>query len=190
MGLVILVVIVTAGILLCCFEYAYRASLDKRDWTIKLLKEQIKLAQDYDEARKTAATARTDASDRELNALALLAGPLTLYETFVHLTQKVSIGFQCDPVHERIEWEPSGRPSPEEIMQNAALLVLWHQGYVGGVLPAGYGGYAAVASNEAMAVKAVLDRLPQSVKAQVHGEQQLSLALPPAPFSSQPSTLN
>ncbi len=44
MGLVILLVIVTAGILLCGFEYAYGASLNKRDWTIKLLKEQIKLA--------------------------------------------------------------------------------------------------------------------------------------------------
>ncbi|MFQ5960292.1 MAG: hypothetical protein ACE5MG_02770 [Candidatus Methylomirabilales bacterium] len=189
MGLVILVVIVTAGILLCGFEYAYRASLDKRDWTIKLLTEQIRLAQGYDEARRTAATVRTDASDRELSALALLAGPLTLFETFIHLTHKVSVGFQWDPLKERIEWEPPGRPSPEEIMRNAALLVLWHRGYVGGVLPAGYGGYAAVASNEAMAVKAVLDRLPQS-KAQIHGEQQLSLALPPALLHSQASTLN
>jgi hypothetical protein len=193
MGVVILiagVAVVTGGILLCVFELAYRAALNKKSWTIALLREQIGLAQAYDEARKVVVTARSDASDRELNALALHAGPLALLETFVTLTHKLSVGFQWDPLTDRIEWEPPGRPSHEEIRRNAALLVLWHKGYVGGVLPAGYGGYAAVASNEAMTVKAVLDRLPQIVKVQVHGEQQLSLALPPAPLNSQPSTLN
>lgn len=90
----------------------------------------------------------------------------------------------------QLEGKGSVRPTHEEIRRNAALLVLWDREYIGGILPAGYGGYTAVASNEAMAVKAVLDRLPQSIKAQIHGEQQLSLALPPAPLTSQPSTLN
>jgi hypothetical protein len=188
--LIVGVAIVTGGILLCVFESTYRAALDKKTWTIELLREQIRLAQEYDEARKVVATARSDASDRELNALALHAGPLTLLETFVYLTHKLSVGFQWDPLTERFEWEPTERPSHEDIRRNAALLVLWHKGYVGGVLPAGYGGYAAVASNEAMAVKTVLDRLPQRVKTQMHGEQQLSLGLPLAPFNSQPSTLN
>jgi hypothetical protein len=184
------VVVVTAGILLCVFESGYRAALDTKTRTIELLTEQIRMAKEHEEACKVAAMVRRDASDLELNAVALLAGPPMLLETFVHLTHRVSIGFPWDPLKRPIQWKAPGRQTHEEVRRNAALLVLWDREYIGGVLPAGYGDYTAVASNGAMAVKAVLDRLPQSIKAQVHGEQQLSLALPPTPLNSQLSTLS
>ncbi len=174
----VIVVLVIAGILFFGFDVAYRATLDKNDWTIELLRAQIRMAKEHDEARKVAATMRRDASDLELNALALLAGPPMLLETFVRLTQRLSIGFQWDPLKKPIQWEAPGRPTDEEIGRNAALLVLWNRDYIGGVLPAGYGEYAAVASPESLAVKVVLDRLPHTLKAQAEEGQQLSLALP------------
>lgn len=179
MGVVVFIgIVVIAGIIFCRCEWAYRAALDEKDWTIEFLRVQIEMAKEHDEAREVAATMRSDVSGLELKALALLAGPPTLVKTFVHLTERVSIGCHLDLLKNPVQWEAPRRPTHDEIQRNAALIVLWDRGYIGGVLPAGYGSYAAVASNEAMAVKAVVDRLPRTFKTQLQVEQQLSLALP------------
>lgn len=168
------VLVAIVGILLVLFESAYRAESDKKDWTIALLREQIRISKEYDEALEVAARVPSDVSDLELKALALLAGPPRLLETFLYLTDHVSMGFQWDPLKEPIQWKEPGRPTHEEIKRNAALLVLWDRDYIGDVLPAGYGGYSIVATNEAMAVRAACDRLPETLKAKVREEQPRS----------------
>ncbi len=183
--------VVIGGILLIVFESAYRGALQKKEWTIALLREQIRMTKEHDEAREVAARIGNDPADLELNALALLAGPPGLFETFLHLTDHVSIGFQWDPLKEPIHWEGSGRPTHEEIKRNAALLVLRDGDYTGDVLPAGFGGYAVVASNKAMAVRAVCNRIPETLKAKVREEQPRSqmLTLPfPDPPAGPPAT--
>ena len=166
--------VVIVGAFLVFFESAYRTVSDKKDWTIALLREQIRIAKAHDEARKAAVLVRSDASDLELKALALATGPPRLLETFLYLTDHVSIGFQWDPSTEPIQWKASVRPTPEEIRRNAAILVLWDRYYISSVFPGGFGGYSILASNEAMAVRAIYNRLPEPLKAKVSGEQHRS----------------
>jgi len=157
-------VVVIAG-LVVFFESRYRAASDSKDWTIAVLREQIQMAKEYDDARKVAATAWSKASDLELNALAMRAGPLRLREMFLFLTDHVSIAFPWDPSMEPPQWKESRRPTPEEIQRNAAVLVLWDQEYISGVLPAGYDAYSLIASNGAMAIRTLYNRLLESLKA-------------------------
>lgn len=115
---------VIVGALSVFLESRYRAASDKKDWTIAVLREQIRMAKEHDAARKVAATEWSKASDLELNALALRAGPPRLLEMFLFLTDHVSIAFQWDPSRELPQWKERRRPTPEEIQRNAAILVL------------------------------------------------------------------
>ena len=159
------VLVVILGVLLVFFDSRYRTESDKKDWTIALLREQTKMAKEYDEARKGAARKRSNASDLELKALALLTGPPRLLEMFLYLTDHVSIAFEWDPSKEPPQWKAPGRPTHEEIRRNAAILVLWDREYISGVFPAGYDDYSMVASNGAMTIRAAYNRLPEPLKA-------------------------
>jgi hypothetical protein len=164
-GVVILgSLVVLVGGLVVFFESRYRAASDKKDWIIAVLRAQIQMANEYDDARKVAATAWSKASDLELNALALRAGPPRLREMFLYLTDHVSIAFPWDPSMEPPQWKESRRPTLEEIQRNAAVLVLWDREYISGILPAGYDGYSMIASNGAMAIRAVYNRLLESLR--------------------------
>jgi hypothetical protein len=163
--------LVLVAIVLSLFESRYRAIMEKKDRTSALLTEQIRMATEHDEAVKVAASVHGDAPEPQRQALALCAGSPRLLETFLRLTDRLGMGVQGDPLEEPIQWEGRGRPSYEDIETIAAVRVLQDIEYVGGVFPAGYGEYVIVATNEAMAVRAALDRLPESLKAKVRQEQ-------------------
>jgi hypothetical protein len=166
------VLVVILGVLLIFFDSSVRTESDKKDWTIVLLREQTQMAKAFDEARKGAARMRSTASDSEIKALAFLAGPPQLLEMFIYLTDHVSIAFDWDPSREPPQWKAPGRPTPEDIKRNAAILVLWDREYISGVFPAGYDDYSMVASNGAMTVRATYDRLLEPPKAKSVDSQQ------------------
>lgn len=168
------VLVVILGTLVVYFESKYRATLDKKEWTIAVLTEHLRMGKEYDDACTVAAGLRSSVPDLELKALALMAGPRKLLETFLYLTDHVSIAFPWDPSSEPPQWKEPARPTPDEIQRYAAILVLWDREYISGVLPAGYEGYSVVASNVAMAVRAVYNRLPEPLKAEVSQEQHRS----------------
>ncbi len=90
-------VVLVVGGLSVFLESRYRAASDKKDWTIAVFREQIRMAKEHDAAREVAATARSKASDLELNGLVLRTGPPRPLEMFLYLTDHVSIAFQWDP---------------------------------------------------------------------------------------------
>jgi hypothetical protein len=163
--------VVVVGLIAVFFESRYRAESDKKNWLIAVLREQIRMAKEYDETRKVATTAWSNASDLELNALTMLGGPPPLREMFLYLTDHVSIAFEWDPSTEPPQWKEPRRPTLADIRRNAAILVLWDRDYISGVLPAGDDGYSMVASNGAMAIRALYNRLPQSLKTEIPEEQ-------------------
>lgn len=159
-------------IILRVFESRHHASMEKKGWTIALLKEQIKMATEYDRAREVAESVHSEASDFELKALAFLVARPRLLETFLSLSEHVQIWFPKDPLEEPIQWERRRPPNHEEIEEIAAARVLRDRDYITGVLVAAFEGYSVFASNEAMAVRAAFDRLPETVKADVRKEQR------------------
>ncbi|MFQ5931462.1 MAG: hypothetical protein ACE5MM_03545 [Nitrospiraceae bacterium] len=164
--------LVVLAILLGVFESRSRsATEEKKGWTIALLREQAHTATGHIEARKVAAKVQGSTSDLEREALALLVGPRELLETFLHLTDHVNIRLQGDPLEDPVQWKGWGRPSDEQIEEIAVIRVLRDREYVSGVLPAGYGDYAVVASNEALALRTAFDRLPATLKNKVRKEQ-------------------
>lgn len=165
------VLIVVVGVLLGICESKYRPSLEKKDRAIRVLSEQLKIAKEHEEARKLAAKVSSDASDAELKALALVAGRPILLETFLYLTNNVSIGFEWNPLKDPPQWDTEERPTHKEIERIAAVRVLRDRDYVSGAMDSGFGGYAIVASNEAMAVKSAHDRLPNPLKEKVREPQ-------------------
>ena len=160
-----------AGVLIRIFESRYRAICAKKDGTIRLFREQMKMASEHKEARIQAARVRPGASNLEVGVLALLAGPSMLFETFLRLTEKLKIGIKWDPFKEPFQWEGRERASRGEIGQIAAIRVLRDQGYVSVPLPT-VDGYAFIASNEAIAMRAAYDRLPEAMKAKARERQQ------------------
>ncbi len=72
---------VTLGIILVLFRSAYRRVLKRKDRTIGVLREQIRIAKELDEAHEVAARIQHDASAIELRALALAAGRPSLLES-------------------------------------------------------------------------------------------------------------
>jgi hypothetical protein len=167
--------ILIAGVLIRIFELRYesryRAICAKKDGTIKLFREQMKMASEHKEARIQAARVRPGASNLEVGVLALLAGPSMLFETFLHLTEKLKIGVKWDPFKEPFQWEGRERASHGEIGRIAAIRVLRDQGYISVPL-ATVDGYACIASNEAIAMRAAYDRLPEAMKAKARERQQ------------------
>ncbi|MFQ5802262.1 MAG: hypothetical protein ACE5JQ_05110 [Candidatus Methylomirabilales bacterium] len=160
-----------AGVLTCIFESRYRAICAKKDGTIRLFREQIKMASEHKEARIQAARVRPGASNLEVGVLALLAGPPKLFETFLRLTEKLKIGVKWDPFKEPFHWEGRKRASRGEIGWIAAIRVLRDQGYISVPLPT-VDGYALIASNQAVAARTAYDRLPEAMKAKVRERQR------------------
>ncbi len=164
--------LVVLAILLGVCESRHRATTkEKKGSTITLLGKQKKAATEHDQARRVVARVQGGTSGLEREALALLVGPQRLLETFLRLTDHVNLRFQGDPLEEPIQWKRWGRPSDEQIEGIATVRVLWDREYVSGVLPAGYGDYTVVASNEAMALRTAFDRLPATLKDKVRKEQ-------------------
>lgn len=164
--------VIILAILLGVCESRYRAAAEERKGsTITLLGKQKNMATDHIEARKVAAKVQGGTSDLEREALALLVGPQRLLQTFLRLTDYANLRFQGDPLEEPIQWKIWGRPSDEQIGEIAVIRVLRDREYVSGVLPAGYGDYAVVASNEAMALRTAYDRLPETLKEKARREQ-------------------
>ncbi len=164
--------LVVLAILLGVCESRHRATTEaKKGSTITLLGKQKKAATEHDQARRVVARVQGGTSGLEREALALLVGPQRFLETFLRLTDHVNLRFQGDPLEEPIQWKRWGRPSDEQIEEIATVRVLWDREYVSGVLPAGYGDYTVVASNEAMALRTAFDRLPATLKEKARREQ-------------------
>ncbi len=168
------VLLVIGGVLVTYFGSASRKVSEKKDWSTALRREEIRIAKELDEARSKAARVGRNASALEREALAFFAGPPDLLETFLYLTDHVSIGFEWDPLEDPIQWKPGDRLTRKEVTLVATLRVLRDKDYIGGVLPAGEGGYSIFASNEAIAVRSVWNRLPETLKAKVREEHHRS----------------
>jgi len=169
--LIIVISLVLGVIVLAVRESRHRASAERKDWTIAVLREHIKMVKEDGEAREVAKRDQGDASDLELEALALLVARRELLETFLRLTDRVSISCPLDPLRDPPEWEGEVRPNEEEIEKTAAVRFLHRKRYVSGVFPAGFGSYSIVGTNEARAVRAALDGLPETVKVSIRKER-------------------
>jgi hypothetical protein len=170
--IVILVISLILGVIvLSVRESRLRASAEIKDWIAAVLREHIKMAKEYEEAREVAKRDQGGASDLELEAVALLMGRRRLLETFIRLTDRVVTSCPLDPLRDPPVWEGGVRPSEEEMEKTAALRFLYRKGYVSGVFPAGFGGYSIMGTNEARAVRAALDRLPETVKVSIRKER-------------------
>lgn len=163
--------LVIAWVLMRIFESRYRTLYAKKDETIRLFREQLKLASEHNKARMRATQVKPSASNLELEVLALLSGPPMLFNTFRRLTDQLTLTFEWDPSKEPFQWEGRENATRGEIGRIAAIRVLRDEGYTGNPLPT-VGGFAFIASNYAITMRTAYNSLPEALKAKARQRQQ------------------